>query len=99
MPESYVEPVALLNVNLSVRSHRTRWGAMSASPTTSLAGSPSSGAIPLLPGRQPIAWVVVAAGWTLVGLGYFASLASEAAPPEDPTVHWTRLLALGLGTG
>jgi signal transduction histidine kinase len=69
------------------------------SPTTGLAGAPASGAIPLLPGRQPIAWIAVVAGWTLVGLGYFVSLAVEAAGTGTAPVSWIRLLALGVGTG
>jgi hypothetical protein len=71
---------------------------MSVSPATGLAGAPASGAIPLLPGRQPIAWIAVVAGWTLVGLGYFASLAAEAASAGAAPLPWTRLLALALGT-
>ncbi len=98
MPELYVEPVAPLNVDLGLRSHRTRWGAMSVFATTGLAGAPASGAIPLLPGRQPIAWIAVVSGWTLVGLGYFASLVSEVPAPGALPVSWSSLLVLALGT-
>ena len=98
MPEFYVEPVGPLNVDPGVRSHRTRWGVMSVSPAASFAGAAVSGAIPLLPGRQPIAWTLVVAGWTLVGLGYFTSLVSEPAPAGIAPVPWTRLLPLALGT-
>jgi two-component system, LytTR family, sensor kinase len=98
MPELYVEPVAPLNVDLGVGSHRTRWGAMSVSLATGHAEAPASGAIPLLPGRQPVAWMLVVASWTLVGLGYFTSLLSEQTAVGSAPVPWPRLLALALGT-
>ena len=54
-------------------------------------------AIPLLPGRQGFAWPAVVAGWTLVGLGYFASLAQE--PMDAGAVPTWQLLVYALGTG
>jgi two-component system LytT family sensor kinase len=98
MPESYMEPAAALSVDISLWSHRTRWGVMSASSSTSLAGFPGSGTPPLLPWSQPTAWLAVVGGWTLVGLGYFTSLAYEAAAPGSEPVPWTRLLVFALGT-
>ena len=100
MPESFVEPVAAFNVDLSQWSDRTRWGTMAASPTSGPAHFPPATAIPLLPGRQGVAWILVASGWTLVGLGYFASLAFQTVTPRDtaPT-DWPRLLVYALGTG
>jgi two-component system, LytTR family, sensor kinase len=98
MPESFVEPVATLNVDLSLWSHRTRWGTMSASPTTGHASSPASHSIPLLPGSPGMAWRVVLGGWTVVGLGYFLSLSYNATPSGTP-VERLRVLAFALGTG
>jgi two-component system, LytTR family, sensor kinase len=51
---------------------------------------------PLIPGRQWLAWTVVLGGWTIVGLGYFASLALGADQP-DPA-GWARLLVFAVGT-
>ena len=53
-------------------------------------------AIPLIPGRQRLAWTLVLAGWTLVGLGYFASLRYGMAPA--PTGTETQLLVYAVGT-
>ena len=53
-------------------------------------------AMPLIPGRQWLAWTVVLGGWTVVGLGYFASLVLGADQP-DPA-GWVRLLAFAVGT-
>jgi two-component system LytT family sensor kinase len=53
-------------------------------------------AIPLIPGRQRLAWSLVVAGWTLVGLGYFASLLYGTAQPETRSV--ARLLVFAVGT-
>ena len=53
-------------------------------------------AIPLIPGRQRLAWSLVLAGWTLVGLGYFASLRYGMAPA--PTGTETQLLVYAVGT-
>jgi two-component system, LytTR family, sensor kinase len=78
MPESFVEPVAPLNVGWSIRPPRARWGIMSASPANGVGGSPPAPAIPLLPGRQPVVWLLVLAGWTIVGLAYLASLVYES---------------------
>jgi signal transduction histidine kinase len=51
---------------------------------------------PLIPGRQRLAWTLVLGGWTLVGLGYFASLVYGADQPE--AAGWPRLLVFALGT-
>ncbi len=53
-------------------------------------------AIPLIPGRQRLAWTLVLAGWTLVGLGYFASLRYGMAPA--PTGTEIQLLVYAVGT-
>jgi two-component system, LytTR family, sensor kinase len=53
-------------------------------------------AIPLIPGRQRLAWTLVLAGWTLVGLGYFASLKFGEPQPRDVT--GAQLLVYALGT-
>ncbi len=53
-------------------------------------------AIPLIPGRQRLAWTLVLAGWTLVGLGYFASLRYGVAPA--PTGTEIQLLVYAVGT-
>jgi two-component system, LytTR family, sensor kinase len=53
-------------------------------------------AIPLIPGRQRLAWSLVLAGWTLVGLGYFASLRYGLASP--PTGTEIQLLVYAVGT-
>jgi two-component system, LytTR family, sensor kinase len=53
-------------------------------------------AIPLFPGRQRLAWTLVLAGWTLVGLGYYASLRYGTAQPSSPA--GTELLVYAVGT-
>jgi two-component system, LytTR family, sensor kinase len=98
MPESFVEPAAPLNVDLSLWSHRTRWGIMASSPPARLGGSPPAVAIPLIPGRQRIGWMLVLGGWTIVGLGYFVSQAYTATSPGAPTPGWGRLLVFSVGT-
>jgi len=96
MPESFVEHVARLNVDLGPWSQRPHLGVMSA-PPPAVSPSPPSEAIPLMPGRQPIAWVAVVAGWTVVGLGYFASLAYTGTW-SGTTPSRERLLVYALGT-
>jgi two-component system LytT family sensor kinase len=99
MPETFVEPVPALIVDRSLWSHQTRWGTMPASSTTGPAGSPPlSPAIPLIPDRGRLTWLLVLGGWSLVGLGYFTSLAYSAARSGAPTVPWARLLLFALGT-
>jgi two-component system, LytTR family, sensor kinase len=63
-----------------------RWGAMPVSPSSSMVGS------------RHTAWMLVLAGWTVVGLGYF--LSSAFAPPDtdQPASSWTRLLVFSVGT-
>jgi two-component system, LytTR family, sensor kinase len=98
MPESFVDAGAALNLQLGLWSHRTPRGAMSASPTDDFGSPPRAEAIPLLPGRQWLAWTAVIAGWTLVGLGYFASLLEEAGGTAGaPGSRWP-LLVYALGT-
>jgi two-component system LytT family sensor kinase len=97
MPESFVEPAAPFNVDLSLRSHRTRWDTMPASPPARLEGSSSLLAIPLIPGRQTV-WVLVLGGWTIVGLGYFCSQAFAATRAGASQVSWGGLLVFSLGT-
>jgi two-component system LytT family sensor kinase len=100
MPDSFVEPAAPLNVGLSLWSHRTPWGIMAASPTSGLADVAPATAIPLIPGRQRIGWGLVLGGWTLVGVGYFASLVFPTTTPQDTaSTEWSRLLVYAVGTG
>jgi two-component system, LytTR family, sensor kinase len=49
-----------------------------------------------MPGRQRTAWLAVLAGWTVVGLGYFASLAYGATGSTSQV--WGHLLLYALGT-
>ena len=88
MPETFVQPAARLNVDPGFWSRRTRWGAMATSPHA---------LIPLLPGRQRTAWLLVVGGWTIVGLGYFGSEAM-AAMGSGGVPSWLPLLAFTLGT-
>lgn len=97
MPEPFVEPAARLNVDLGLRSPRTRWDVMSSSPPLRLGGSPPAVAIPLIPGRQRIAWMLVLGGWTIVGLGYFLSQAYTVTKSSTP-IGWGGLLVFSLGT-
>jgi two-component system, LytTR family, sensor kinase len=98
MPELFVELAAPFNVHRSLWSHRTRWGTMAASPTTGAGVSPPSPAIPLLPGHPRIVWMLVLGGWTLVGLGYFASLAYGTGQSGAASAGWVRLLGFAVGT-
>lgn len=98
MPESFVEPVAQLNVDLSLWSHRTRWDVMSTSSSARLGGSPPAVAIPLIPGNERAAWILVVGGWTLVGLGYFFSQAYTENSSGTASIGWGRLLGFSVGT-
>jgi two-component system LytT family sensor kinase len=98
MPESFAEPAVSFNVGMRFWSHRTRWGTMLASPPGRAAESPHSPAIPLLPGRQWAAWMLILGGWTMVGLGYFCSLVFSEGAGASGNHSWVRLLALALGT-
>src|SRR6185503_6618822 len=73
---------------------------MSSMPETFVESVPSFKvgpmAIPLIPGRQRLAWSLVLAGWTLFGRGYFASLRYGMAPA--PTGTETQLLVYAVGT-
>ncbi|HEX2251321.1 MAG TPA: histidine kinase [Gemmatimonadales bacterium] len=73
---------------------------MAAFPTSGVADIAPATAIPLLPGRERIGWILALGGWTLVGLGYFASLAFQTRTPQDtPSTEWPRLLVYAVGTG
>jgi two-component system, LytTR family, sensor kinase len=96
MPESFVEHVTRLNVDPGPWSQRPRLGIMSA-PPPAVSPSPLTEAIPLMPGRQPIAWLAVVAGWTVVGLGYFASLAYTGSSAGG-TPSRGQLMVYALGT-
>jgi sensor histidine kinase YesM len=54
--------------------------------------------MPLLPGRQPVGWILVWGCWTVVGLAFYASLA-YGAERAGGFVPGPQLLAYGLGTG
>jgi two-component system, LytTR family, sensor kinase len=71
---------------------------MPVSPSARVVGSRASSAVPLMPGRQLTAWLLVLTGWTVVGVGYF--LSSAFAPPEggQPAPGWLRLLLFSVGT-
>src|SRR5688572_14217487 len=98
MPESFVERGARFIVDRSRWSRRMHWGAMAVSPSARVVGSRASSAVPLVPGRQPTAWLLVLTGWTVVGVGYF--LSSAFAPPEvgQPAPGWLPLLLFSVGT-
>jgi two-component system LytT family sensor kinase len=97
MPESFVQPALSFNVSSRLRSLRTRWGTMPASP-------PAHGArflpraLPLLPGRQRTAWMLILGGWTVVGLGYYTSQFFEWRAAGGSGPRWVNLLVYSLGT-
>jgi hypothetical protein len=98
MPESFVERGAACIVDRSRWSRRLPWGAMPVSPSARVVGSRPSPAVPLVPGRQRTAWLIVLAGWTVVGLGYFLSSVFAAPEGNQPTTAWVRLLLFSVGT-
>jgi two-component system, LytTR family, sensor kinase len=98
MPESFVQRGAAFIVDRSRWSRRMYWGAMPVSPSARVVGSRPSSAVPLVPGRQRTAWVIVLAGWTVVGLGYFLSSAFAVPEGNQPTADWVRLLLFSVGT-
>jgi hypothetical protein len=51
----------------------------------------------LLPGQQRTAWLLVLAGWTVVGLGYFGSQATDSLGSGTST-GWLGLFAYCVGT-
>jgi two-component system, LytTR family, sensor kinase len=71
---------------------------MSAMPLNGHSALPTAPATPLLPGRQPAVWLLVVAGWTLVGLGYFSSMVFRPATSSPAAVGWPRQLVFALGT-
>jgi two-component system LytT family sensor kinase len=95
MPESFVERGAAFIVDRSRWSRWTVWGAMSVSPSARTVGFRS---VPLMPGSQRTAWLIVLAGWTVVGLGYFLSSAFAAQEGGQPARVWVRLLLFSVGT-
>jgi two-component system LytT family sensor kinase len=97
MPESFVEPAVVLNVDRSLWSHRARWGTMSASPTTSPGESSPTISMPLAPRQRRQGWLLVVSAWTLTGLGYFASLWYGPTQPAAP-LRWPQLLVFAVGT-
>jgi two-component system, LytTR family, sensor kinase len=98
MPESFVERGAGFIVNRRRWSRRMQWGAMPVSPSARVVGSRPSPAAPLVPGRPRTVWLIVLAGWTVVGLGYFLSSAFAAPEEDQPTTAWARLLLFSVGT-
>jgi two-component system, LytTR family, sensor kinase len=98
MPESFVERGAAFIVDRSRWSRRMHWGAMPVSPSALVVGSRASSAVPLLPGRQLTVWLLVLAGWTVVGVGYFLSSAFAPPEPGQPVPGWPRLLLFSVGT-
>jgi two-component system LytT family sensor kinase len=74
------------------------WGAMTVSPSARVVGSRPTPTAPLVPGRQRTAWLIVLAGWTVVGLGYFLSSAFTAPERNQPTTAWVHLLLFSVGT-
>jgi two-component system, LytTR family, sensor kinase len=95
MPELFVEPGGTLNVAPSRWSRRLPWGTMPVSPPRAARPHP---AVPLIPGRQPTAWLLVLGGWTLVGLGYFLSSALAEPSAGSTPPRWSQLLWFSLGT-
>jgi len=98
MPETYAEPAAALNVDLSLWSDRTRWGSMAPSSTTAAADPAPATAMPFVPGRPWAGWILVLAGWTIVGLGYFASLTIPATSRDVSATGWERILVYAVAT-
>src|SRR3954464_7306558 len=86
MPESFVERGAAFIVDHRRWSRRLRWGAMPVSPSSRVVGS------------RHTAWLLVLAGWTVVGLGYFVSSAFAPPNPGESAPGWTRLLLFSVGT-
>jgi two-component system LytT family sensor kinase len=95
MPDSFVEGAAAFIVERSRWFQGIHWGAMPVSPSARMVGSRS---VPLVPGHEPTAWLVVLAGWTVVGLGYFLSSAFAASGDSQPTGAWAALLLFTVGT-
>jgi two-component system LytT family sensor kinase len=71
---------------------------MSAMPLNGHSAVPTAPATPLLPGRQPTVGLLVLAGWTLVGLGYFSSMVFRPATSNPAAVGWPQQLVFALGT-
>jgi two-component system LytT family sensor kinase len=94
MPEPFVEAAAALNVDASLWSQRDHSSTMAASSPARDAG-PRTAAVPLLPGGQR-AWMLVFAGWTIVGLTSF--WCSIILPSGSPAPSWSRLLVFSLAT-
>jgi hypothetical protein len=54
--------------------------------------------MPLIPGGERTAWLLILGGWTIVGLGYFGSQLFEGTTAGGQVQSWTRLLLYSLGT-
>jgi hypothetical protein len=70
---------------------------MSASPTSGLGEFSPTLSIPLAPKQRRWGWLLVVSAWTLVGLGYFASLWYGPTQPAAG-LSWTQLLVFAVGT-
>jgi hypothetical protein len=97
MPESFVQPAFSFNVGTRFWSHRARWGTMAAPPPVHGVRS-FPAALPLLPGRQRTAWILIVGGWSVVGLGYFGSQLFDWKASGGSGPGWVRLLIYALGT-
>jgi two-component system LytT family sensor kinase len=97
MPESFAERGAACILDRSQWSRRMHWGAMPIWPSAHAAGSRES-AGSLLPGRGRGIWLVVIAGWTVVGLGYFLSSAFSIPEQDRQATPWIGLLLFSVGT-
>jgi hypothetical protein len=71
---------------------------MSASPTTGLEDSSPTIALPVLPNHPGLGWLLIVSAWTLVGLGYFASLVYGTRQPAAAGTGWLQLLVYAVGT-
>jgi two-component system, LytTR family, sensor kinase len=98
MPESFVQRGASFIVDQSRWSRRMHWGAMPVLPFTRVTGSRVSPAPPPVPWGEALVWLVVLAGWTFVGLGYFLSSLYSASNEGGPETPWASLLVFSVGT-
>jgi two-component system, LytTR family, sensor kinase len=97
MPESFAERGAVRILDRNRWSLRMRWDVMPIWPSAHIVGSPGR-AGSLFRGRQRGVWLLVLAGWTVVGLGYFLSAEFTIPRLNQPATPGIALLLFSVGT-
>jgi two-component system LytT family sensor kinase len=97
MPESFAERGAVRILDRNRWSLRLRWGVMPIWPSAHVVDSLGRAAS-LFSGLRRGIWLLVLAGWTVVGLGSFLSAAFARSTPNQQATTGIALLLYSVGT-